>query len=588
MVEHTAAATPTRAAIVVADKDDPTRTDWRITYAELAAMLRATANRLCEVSGTPRPVVSILTPLVAESFIASWAGASVGIANPINPFLRIEHVASIMNAAGTTVLVCGAAADGPGAWNEVEKLRALVPTLREVWSVSHGPESDFQRQIGKAASDRLLFGRAENHALPAALLHTGGTTAVPKLVQLTERGMLLNAWCTGALNDFRLEEVVAVGMPYFHVAGAMNLALVSLVLGQTMVIVGPDGYRNPRLIARFWDLVEAHGVTLSGSAPTTAAAIVASSHDRRPPAGFRCWAGGAPVPIQVAREFAEKFGVPLREGWGMTELHGGLAFNPGNVEPRLGSIGIPFPYHRARCIPLGSRTADAEATPSAVGVLAIKGPCVTSGYYDPARNSELFLDSSEPGTKWLNTGDLCTIDADGYIWLRGRLKELIIRGGHNIDPLAIEAALLRHPAVMYAAAVGEPDRDKGEMPVAYVQLRPGMSTSESELLAHCHSEIAERAAVPRSVRLIEAMPLTAVGKIFKPALRLDATQHCVRNAVGQLNGAGEVKIEVRDVGGSIIVTLQALDPSSSPALDNIRRELERYTFRVEVDASRSS
>ena len=271
----------------------------------------------------------------------------------------------------------------------------------------------------------------------------------------------------------------------------------------------------------------------------------------------------------------------------MTELHGGLAFNPGNLEPRLGSIGIPFPYHRARCVPIGSRTADAEAAPGTVGVLAIKGPCVTSGYSDPARNAELFLDSEEPGTQWLNTGDLCTIDADGYIWLRGRLKELIIRGGHNIDPLAIEAALLRHPAVMYAAAVGEPDRDKGEMPVAYVQLRPGTSASESELLAHCQSEITERAAVPRSVRLIEAMPLTAVGKIFKPALRLDAAQHCVRNAVARLNGAGEVKIEVRDVSGTIVVALRALDPSSPATLDNIRCELERYTFRVEVDDSRS-
>ena len=327
-----------------------------------------------------------------------------------------------------------------------ESFEALVPTLRAVWRVGHEPGADgFERELAQAESARLAFERHGQADQAAALLHTGGTTAVPKLVQLTERGMLLNAWCTTALNCFRSNEVVAVGMPYFHVAGAINLALASIVQGQTMVIVSPEGYRNPRLIARFWDLIEAHGITRAGSAPATIAAIVASGSGRRAPAGYRCWAGGATVPIQVAREFAEKFGVPLREGWGMTELHGGLAFNPGSVEPRLGSIGMAFPYHRARCVALGSQTADAELAPGEVGVLAISGPCVTPGYYDAARNAELFFDSARARAKWLNTGDLCSIDADGYIWLRGRLKDLIIRGGHNIDPLAIEAALLRTP-----------------------------------------------------------------------------------------------------------------------------------------------
>jgi fatty-acyl-CoA synthase len=184
--------------------------------------------------------------------------------------------------------------------------------------------------------------------------------------------------------------------------------------------------------------------------------------------------------------------------------------------------------------PLGSRTADTEAAPGAEGVLAISGPCVTPGYLDSTRNSELFFDSPPSAERWLNSGDLCMIDAEGYVWHRGRTKDLIIRGGHNIDPLPIETALLEHPAVLHAAAIGEPDRDKGEMPIAYVQLRPGMSVNESELLDHCRNEITERAATPRTVRIIEAMPLTAVGKIFKPDLRLDAIRHCVRNVAARL------------------------------------------------------
>ena len=231
--------------------------------------------------------------------------------------------------------------------------------------------------------------------------------------------------------------------------------------------------------------------------------------------------------------------------------------------------------------------ADTDSAPGAVGVLAISGPCVTPGYLDPARTSELFFDSPVSGERWLNSGDLCTIDADGYVWLRGRSKDLIIRGGHNIDPLVIETALAVHPAVMYAAAIGEPDCDKGEVPVAYAQLRPGTSVSECELMAHCRCEITERAAIPRAVRIIEAMPLTAVGKIFKPALRLDAVQRCVRNVAAQLDGAHAVEVEVRDAGGGIAVVLKAPDPSTAVPVDNMRRELERYTFRVEVESAPS-
>jgi len=585
MIEHTSAVNPAKSAIVVADRHEPTRIKQRLTYAELAYLVRGIASSLREVSGTANPVVSILTPLLPESFIALWAGATAGIANPINPFLRIEHVASIMNAAGTTVLICGVAADGAGAWNEVGRLRAMVPTLREVWHVDHSSCLESFRQLADAGSrGEPGIEQSPDPHRTTALLHTGGTTAVPKLVRLTERGQLLNAWCSGTWNGSGAEEIVAVGMPYFHVGGAVILSRAALLFGQTIVLVGPEGYRNPHLVARFWDFVQAHGVTQAGCAPTTAAAIATNNPARRAPAGFGIWAGGGAVPVQVAREFAAKFGVPLREGWGMTELQGALIINPNGVEPRLGSIGLPFPYHRALCVPLGSRTVSLDTTPGTLGVLAISGPCVTPGYLDTARNSDLFFDSTA-GATWLNTGDLCTIDPDGYIWHRGRSKDLIIRGGHNIDPLAIETALLQHPAVLHAAAIGEPDRDKGEVPIAYVQPRPGMSVTESELIEHCHREITERAAVPRVVRFIEAMPVTAVGKIFKPALRLDAVRHCidaVTRAVCRDSGVG---VEIRDAGGAIIVVLSVRDSSITDAAHNLRRELERYTFRVEIETN---
>src|SRR5262249_18525149 len=157
---------------------------------------------------------------------------------------------------------------------------------------------------------------------------------------------------------------------------------------------------------------------------------------------------------------------------------------------------------------------------------------------------ELFLET-ESASRWLNTGDLGRIDAAGYVWLQGRAKDLIIRGGHNIDPLVIEDALISHPAVLYAAAIGEPDCDKGGLPVAYVQLRQGSSATEAELLTHCQREISERAAIPRAVRLIDTMPLTAVGKIFKPQLRQDAVRRCVENVLGGIDGCETIETQVR-------------------------------------------
>ncbi|HTT42676.1 MAG TPA: AMP-binding protein [Steroidobacteraceae bacterium] len=580
-LERSAADAPAKPAIVALDRDDPLQVARSLSYGELLRQIRATANRLREVSGGAVPVISILTPLLPEAFIALWAGATAGVSNPINPYLRFEHVAGIMNAAGTTVLVCGTEAHGDGAWRQLRELRARVPTLRAVWVVGGAGEDAFDRQVAAATGERLQFAPSHDDMRAAVLLHTGGTTAAPKLVQQTQRGLLLNAWCSGAWQGCKADAVVANGMPIFHVSGATLLGLCPMLFGQTMLIVGPDGYRSPRVIAGYWDLIDKHGASISLTTPTTAAALVAAHSPRRAPRDYVHSAGGSAVPLQTAREFEERFATPLHEVWGMTELHGGLVWNPTGARPRLGSIGIPFPYHRARCVPVGAGGGDEHPVPSRSGVLTVNGPCVTPGYLQAAQNHDLFI--GDGSVSWLVTGDLAKIDEDGYIWLQGRSKDLIIRGGHNIDPMMIEAALLAHPSVLLAAAVGEPDRDKGELPVAYAQLRPGARTDELELLAHCRREISERAAVPREVRIIDAMPLTAVGKIFKPALRRDATERCVRRVLLELGSCEGITAEVRESGGGFCVLLCCSASDRASLADRIRCVLERYALRVDVD-----
>jgi fatty-acyl-CoA synthase len=201
-----------------------------------------------------------------------------------------------------------------------------------------------------------------------------------------------------------------------------------------------------------------------------------------------------------------------------------------------------------------------------IGVVAMAGPGVFSGYLSEQHNRGAFI---EPG--WVNSGDLGRLDEDGYLWITGRAKDLIIRGGHNIDPLAIEEVFFQHPAVALAAVVGQPDAYAGELPVAYVQLKPGVTIDAGELLEFVRKHTPERAAVPVRLTFIEAMPLTGVGKIFKPDLRLDAAQQMVSALLADLVPVGatvDVAVAAHAVHGHLItVSLAAVDQARRPALE---------------------
>ncbi len=191
-----------------------------------------------------------------------------------------------------------------------------------------------------------------------------------------------------------------------------------------------------------------------------------------------------------------------------------------------------------------------------IGLLLISGPNVFAGYLADEHNAGLWLDCGD-GRRWLNTGDLGRQDADGYFWLTGRKKELIIRGGHNIDPAAIEEQLHVHPAVQIVAAIGRPDAYAGEVPVAYVQLKPGMAATETELIQFAQLMIDERAAVPKAIRIVAEMPLTPVGKIFKPALKRLEIQDAVASALKNAGVSG-FEVGVTDVpsrGTTVFVKL---------------------------------
>jgi fatty-acyl-CoA synthase len=248
--------------------------------------------------------------------------------------------------------------------------------------------------------------------------------------------------------------------------------------------------------------------------------------------------GAAPMPVELIRQFEAKTGLTLIEGYGLTEGTCGTCANPPAGERRPGSIGLRMPYCEVSIKLLDEQGRyQRNAAQDEIGNLCIRGATVFKGYLQTSKNQGIWVDGD-----WFNSGDLGRIDADGYIWLTGRSKDLIIRGGHNIDPQMIEEALHGHPAVTLAAAVGKPDEKAGELPVVYVQLKPGSQASEAELLAHAAAHISERAAVPKDAWIIDAIPVTAVGKTFKPTLRLDAIRRVYQAAVAELDSA--IRVEV--------------------------------------------
>jgi fatty-acyl-CoA synthase len=340
------------------------------------------------------------------------------------------------------------------------------------------------------------------------------------------------------------------------------------------------------VVANFWEIARSNRITSVFAVPTSCAAILAAKGAASDGHSIRTFLTGAgAMPRDLARAFEDRFGVVLKEGWGMTEFQGILSANPyGSTRPRIGSVGLLNPFHKVKVVRLEDGRYQRECANGEKGTLVVSGPCMTPGYLgiDP---SDGLLVRDMPGQDvWLNTGDLGALDPDGYIWLYGREKDLIIRRGHNLDPGMVEEVLNRHPSVQFSAVVGQPDPLKGELPIAYVQLKSGTKASAEELLALCEKEVPERAAVPAQVVILDQMPLTAVGKIFKPPLRLDAMVRVALQTVASVLGPGSgVKVEAVETTARPAVVLR-LPPglAAESCKEALQQAFAGYLFETRI------
>lgn len=571
---RTATRFPGRPAVSYQLLSGPNDKAETLTWADVQAQTAQAANLFRSLGVGENDVVAYVLPNCNETIAVLLGGMVAGIVNPINPLLEPEQIASILRETDAKVVVtlkafpksdiaqkmAEAVRNAPHVHTvlEVDLNRYLTPP--KSWIVPfvrpknpgnhHADIKDFRKEMAKQPKT-LAFADGTADRV-AAYFHTGGTTGMPKVAQHTYSGMLYNGWLGDTLL-FSEDDSVMCPLPLFHVFACHVILMAMVFSGAHVVFPTPAGYRGEGVFDNFWKLCERWKTTFVITVPTAVSALMQRKVDADISSIKTAFSGSSPMPLELFKRFEAACGVTVCEGYGLTEATCLVSVNPVDGEKKVGSVGIALPYTDVRIIRM-VEGEPVECGVDEIGEICVSNPGVYAGktYTEAAKNADLF----HYGTH-LRTGDLGRIDADGYIWITGRAKDLIIRGGHNIDPAEIEEALLAHPAVAFAGAIGQPDAHSGELPCAFVELVAGAEVTEAELLEHARIHVHERAAHPKHMTILPELPKTAVGKVFKPDLRKHAITRVYNDALEKAGCAARVVAVVDDKSRGLVAQVQA-------------------------------
>ena len=588
----------------IPDPADYTRClDW--TYAELAGTVTRIANALTALGVRRGDAVTLSSASTSMLYAATLAAQAVGIAAPVNPALSSERIANLIGRTRSRVLVAAGPELDPQLWQRLlemarqEGMTAVLalrpdgadgtpPALGVTGDAPAGASPDGRGPV-VAYLDEVIAGQPSGHLagadLPAAddlaaFVHTGGTTGAPKVAAHTHASQLACGQGIALSSGLDAGEGVLGGLPLFHVNALIVTGIAPMFSAARVVWPGPAGYRDKALYARFWKIIEHYQIAAMSAVPTVYGTLAQVPVDADISTLRQPIVGAAPLPGSVREDFAAHTGRRLLEGYGLTEATCASTWTrPG--EERPGSVGRVLPGQRVKAVRIGDDGSWTDCGPGETGVLVIGGPAVFAGYVtDPRLGGPRVSRDGVVRDGWLDTGDLGSVDADGFVYLTGRAKDLIIRGGHNIDPRVIEDALLAHPAVRAAVAVGGPDRHSGEIPVAYVvPVGPGRF-DETSLLAWADTAIGEAAARPKRIHPVDAIPLTSVGKPFKPALAADAAVRAITDALAAA-GLPDAQVTANHQDGRLVVTVTGADPGQ------VRTAVAGFALTVRCGPSRA-
>lgn len=466
----------------------------RLTYRDLREQVRKSADALAQLGLGRGDRIALVLPNSAESIVLFLAAAAVGTAAPLNSAYKEDEFRFYMEDIGARALVVP-----PG---QGEAARRALPANATLVEASFDPrgqlalESPMPRTAATGAA-----GPSGNDT--ALVLHTSGTTSRPKLVPLRQRHLAFSAENIARTYRLSPDDVALCVMPLFHIHGLMASTMATFSSGGTVVVPAKFDAMT------FWGVAEEHGATWYSAVPTIHQMLLMRNRGERPPGAQKLRfirSSSSALSPETMRQLESRFGAPVLEAYGMTEASHQMASNPlppGDRRP--GTVGVGTGIRIGVMDDGGKLLAVHEH-----GEVVIQGPSVIDGYANnPEANAQSFTDG------WFRTGDQGFLDADSYLSLVGRLKEMINRGGEKIAPREIDDVLLQHPAVGEAVAFGSPHPAWGEEVAAAVVLKG--DATEKELIAFARERLADY-KVPKKLYIVEQIPRTATGKIQRRAV----------------------------------------------------------------------
>ncbi|MGW3444603.1 long-chain-fatty-acid--CoA ligase [Streptomyces sp. NPDC001076] len=464
--------------------------DTTVSYRALDRDSARMAGLLRDRGVKPGDRVALMLPNVPEFAVVYYGVLRAGgIVVPMNPLLKSREVLYYLRDSGARSLF---------AWHD----------FADQASAGAGQADAEATVVRPGAFDELLESASpldeptdRHDDDTAVVLYTSGTTGQPKGAELTHANLARNCdIAVGGLFRLTADDVIFGGLPLFHAFGQTCTLNAAVASGACLTLL-------PRFdAAQALGILDAHGVTVFAGVPTVYGRLLRQpGKEEYDTSRLRvCLAGGAELPVQVLYDFQTAFGCVVLEGYGLSETSPVVCVNTQQAGPRPGSVGIPIPGVRVRVVDDGR-----EVPPGETGEIAVRGHNVMKGYWQrPEETAATIRDG------WLYTGDLGRLDQDGYLWIVGRKKDVIIRGGYNVYPREVEDVLYGHPAVADAAVVGIPDPDLGEEVGAAVVLRPGAHATAEDLRAYVKGQVAAY-KYPRKVWIADSLPKGPTGKILK-------------------------------------------------------------------------
>ena len=458
--------------------------DRKWTFGELAEESDNIAAMLREkVAGDAVGILLLNSQKYVTTLFGVWKAGKTPV--PLNYLLPPQELAYIIKDSGMSALIT--------SQFFAQSVAALKPLFGDRGVILMADDPDFAPRISKAVS--------VPYRDPALYLYTSGTTGKPKGVVLTHRNLSYNVDSCQRAGEFDHRDSFLCLLPFFHTYAITGTILLPLLNGSKIVLV--DRFQPMKVMK----LIEEHSISVFLAIPSMYRVLAHSEGDFNLKSVRFPISGGEPLPLVVAEAFEKRFGVPIFEGYGQTEASPVVSLNLPNKR-RLGTVGPALPGVEIAIWddqknPVG---------PDVIGEIMVRGPSVMQCYYNLPDETSRTITS-----EWLHTGDLGKIDAEGFVTITGRKKDLIISAGENIYPREIEEVLVQHPKVKEVAVIGVKDEVRGEVPKAFVIAREGMTVDEKELRQFCRENLAGY-KVPKHIALVPDLPRTPTGKVLKRML----------------------------------------------------------------------